>query len=690
MIETTNVEILSSANHIVSLESGAIVDYTLLFPPNTGSNGQVLTTDGTGVLTWTNGLTGGTVTSVGLSATSTIFSVSGSPVTGAGTLALSYNGVALPVANGGTGLTSVGSNGQLLTVVAGVPAWTAPAANGTVTSVSASTPSVFSVSVSNPTTTPSIVMSYSGTALPVANGGTGVTVSSGANSVMLRDTNQNVSMANTIRGTQTVVSSGGSTSMTVATPYNVLVTGSTFHTLVLPDATLLAISFNYLINNNSSGGGVVIKNNGGTTLTSIPVGGLVYTILLDNSTSNGAWDYHFQAPSNVSWGTSSFSTSSNLQTSNQLVSTVATGTAPLSVASTTNVTNLNASSLNGATFAIPGTIGGTTPGIGNFSVVNVLNSGTGIINDFIFGHDTGSLNAMALEFNYVGASNTGNQAIFQWYGSANNNPIITQEYFQAYRFVSTVTTGTAPITVTSTTVCPNLHAANSDALGGATFSAPGTIGGTTPGIVNATTVNSSSLTASQAVATDGSNNLVSVANTGSGSNVLATSPTLVTPVIGAATGTSLTLSASILSGGANVYGLKLTSNQSITGGSPQYPMSNFVNDTTITNNPNSWITFTGGNFVNNTGRTATFLVSYSIVWVTPSADIEAWIEIGSNVRQYGYSRNTGATNATVNTGSCILTIASANTCTLGLFVGSTASIYGASIGPTLIQITLLN
>ena len=61
--------------------------------------------------------------------------------------------------------------------------------------------------------------------------------------------------------------------------------------------------------------------------------------------------------------------------------------------------------------------------------------------------------------------------------------------------------------------------------------------------LTAATINSTSLTASQAVFTDASKNLVSVANTGTGNNVLATSPTLVTPVLGAATGTSLNLSA---------------------------------------------------------------------------------------------------------------------------------------------------
>ncbi len=58
----------------------------------------------------------------------------------------------------------------------------------------------------------------------------------------------------------------------------------------------------------------------------------------------------------------------------------------------------------------------------------------------------------------------------------------------------------------------------------------------------------SSLTASSAVATDASKGLVSVTNTGTGNNVLATSPTLVTPILGTPTSgtvTNLTGTASI-------------------------------------------------------------------------------------------------------------------------------------------------
>ena len=52
------------------------------------------------------------------------------------------------------------------------------------------------------------------------------------------------------------------------------------------------------------------------------------------------------------------------------------------------------------------------------------------------------------------------------------------------------------------------------------------------GVLSTVGLNLSGLTASSAVATDASKNLVSVTNTGTGNNVLATSPSLITPTIG--------------------------------------------------------------------------------------------------------------------------------------------------------------
>lgn len=85
---------LSDNGKIISLAAPASLaaDYVITLPPNDGSNGQVLTTDGSGVTTWTtNGA--GTVTSVtgagtvnGLTLTGTV--TSSGPLTLGGNLAL--------------------------------------------------------------------------------------------------------------------------------------------------------------------------------------------------------------------------------------------------------------------------------------------------------------------------------------------------------------------------------------------------------------------------------------------------------------------------------------------------------------------------------------------------------------------------------------------------------------------------
>jgi len=74
----------------------------------------------------------------------------------------------------------IGSAGQVLTVVSGLPAWAAPATSGTVTSVGMTVPTFLSVSPSTITSSGTFSVSLSGTALPVANGGTGQTTAAAA------------------------------------------------------------------------------------------------------------------------------------------------------------------------------------------------------------------------------------------------------------------------------------------------------------------------------------------------------------------------------------------------------------------------------------------------------------------------------------------------------------------------------
>lgn len=66
-------------------------DYVLTLPPNDGSNGQQLTTDGTGVLTWASAGGTGTVTQVSTAGTVNGLTLTGGPITGSGTVTLGGN-----------------------------------------------------------------------------------------------------------------------------------------------------------------------------------------------------------------------------------------------------------------------------------------------------------------------------------------------------------------------------------------------------------------------------------------------------------------------------------------------------------------------------------------------------------------------------------------------------------------------
>lgn len=75
---------------------------------------------------------------------------------------------------------AIGTTGQVLTVSGGgIPSWSA-AATGTVTSVALTVPAFLSVAGSPITSSGTLAVTFSGTALPIANGGTGQTTASAA------------------------------------------------------------------------------------------------------------------------------------------------------------------------------------------------------------------------------------------------------------------------------------------------------------------------------------------------------------------------------------------------------------------------------------------------------------------------------------------------------------------------------
>ena len=133
----------------------------------------------------------------------------------------SFSGL-LDVANGGTGTaTPAIVAGTNVTVTGTWPNQTVNA-SGTVTSVAASVPTFLSIAGSPITTSGTLAITYSGTALPIANGGTGT-----ATPALVAGTNI------TISGTwpnQTINSSGGGSGTVTSVIAGTGLTGGTITT----------------------------------------------------------------------------------------------------------------------------------------------------------------------------------------------------------------------------------------------------------------------------------------------------------------------------------------------------------------------------------------------------------------------------------------------------------------------------
>jgi hypothetical protein len=254
-----------------------------------------------------------------LTGTTLASNVVSSSLTSVGTISSgTWNGTAIGPTYGGTGLTSyvtgdllyasstntlsrlaATTNGYVLTLSGGVPVWAAAASTG-VTSIS------FGTTGLTPSTATTGAITVSGT-LAVANGGTGVTASSGVNSVVLRDSNANITGNNFFTGFTSVAASGTTITMTAASTPVYVVTGSGGQTITLPNATTLPNGAIFSFNNNQSSGAITVQNTSATTVLTVQSGAYGTVVLLSNGTSAGTWDTHFQVPSNASWSTNTLS-----------------------------------------------------------------------------------------------------------------------------------------------------------------------------------------------------------------------------------------------------------------------------------------------------------------------------------------------------------------------------------------------
>jgi hypothetical protein len=317
----------------------------------------------------------------------------------------------IPISNGGTGAstandgfnalapTQTGNSGKYLTTDGTNTSW---AVNplGTVTSVGLSAPSIFTVTGSPVTTSGTLSLTYSGTALPVANGGTGVTSSSGANSVVLRDSNANITVNSSFNGFTSVAASGTQIVLTAASTPVYLITGSGGQTIKLPDATTLPNGVIFSFNNNQSSGAITVNNNSNTLIVSVPSGGYTTVVLSSNATAAGSWDRHDQTPANVSWSTNTFDYAGSITNATWNGNTVSvnrggtgattltgyvkgSGTSALTASATIPTTDLSGTITNAQLANSAITINGTSTSLGGSISVGTVTSvaataGTGI------------------------------------------------------------------------------------------------------------------------------------------------------------------------------------------------------------------------------------------------------------------------------------------------------------------------
>jgi hypothetical protein len=146
---------------------------------------------------------------------------------------------------------------------------------------------------------------WQGSTIGVAYGGTGVTASSGANSVVLRDSNQNISVNRVNQANTTTTAAGGTTALTAASTYIHTLVGTGGQTYTLPDATTLTTGVAFLFNNIATST-LTIQNFAAGAIGTIPSGGAGAVFLTDNGTTGGTWDLHAYLPEGVTFGTNAF------------------------------------------------------------------------------------------------------------------------------------------------------------------------------------------------------------------------------------------------------------------------------------------------------------------------------------------------------------------------------------------------
>jgi hypothetical protein len=256
----SGISVTNGAGTISIANTGVLSNIAGLGIGVSSATGDV-TISNTGVLSFSGGTTG-----------LTPIAAATGVVTLAGTLAIANggtNGSATPTAYGvayGTGtayaFTAAGTTGQVLTATtSAAPTWTT-ISTGTVTSVGLSAPAIFTVTGSPVTTSGTLTLAYSGTALPTTSGGTGLTSFTASGVVYASSTS--------VLATGSALTFNGT---------NLTTTGSTTAARFIPTSTTAPTTGIYLKNST----GLAFSGGTGTALVTIGIYGLSVGTTLSGS-----------------------------------------------------------------------------------------------------------------------------------------------------------------------------------------------------------------------------------------------------------------------------------------------------------------------------------------------------------------------------------------------------------------------
>ena len=307
----------------------------------------------------------------------------------------------IPTTKGGTGLTAIGTAGQALKVNSAGTALEYGSVSADLTNLNASNLTSGTVASSRLSLTSSDLPT-----VPTTKGGTGLTSIGTANQLLRVNSGATGLEFATVAGggadTATVSStatSGGTVILSSSSNYIRRMTGTSNHTVLLPDATTLTVGKRFEIHNESTGT-ITVNSYGGTLITTIPANVVLQVTCIDIATdTTSSWKWYFEGFKTIT-GTGDNVLATNATLTSPTLTSAVLGT-PAS-ATLTNATGLP---------IVDGTTGTLTTARGGTGITTIGTAGQYLkVNTGATGLEYGTVdlsNAVSSVTNYFSKSGNG-------------------------------------------------------------------------------------------------------------------------------------------------------------------------------------------------------------------------------------------------------------------------------------------